>query len=247
MINSFIISEIGASIGNTIGNLIGFITVLIGAVALVALGLVIGGKLQPVVLRASHRLGIDETIRETPFAALFPDSEDGVSRSLAVLTKYYIAAVAFVLALEWVAVRSFVGSSTFLSHWAQDVFGYVPPIIIGLIVLFVGFVVANWMTEQVRQSSVANQFGSPPVLASATKAFGYFVVLVIGLDTMGVDVTILYTFAQAIAYAVGLAVALAVGIAFGWGGKDYVAENIDDWVEQSKSITGDSSVAPSDD
>lgn len=57
--------------------------------------------------------------------------------------------------------------------------------------------------------------------------------IVIGLDTMQVDVEILYIFAGAVAGGLGLALAIGLGIALGLGGRDYVAENIDDWVGQA--------------
>ncbi|MWV38741.1 hypothetical protein [Natrialba sp. INN-245] len=151
------------------------------------------------------------------------------------------------MAIEWLIHRYASVSTRFISNWAVEFFGYVPPILMGTVVLFLGFYLASHAADQVRQSSVAKGTGFSPALAGGTKMMLYFVVLVIGLDTMGVDVTILHTFAQGIAYGVGLAVALAVGIAFGWGGKDYVAENIENWPENSKQVAHESPAVTSDD
>jgi len=68
------------------------------------------------------------------------------------------------------------------------------------------------------------------VFADGLRVFLYFVVTVIGLGTMGVDVQILNTFAQAAAWGLAAGIALAIGIAFGLGGRDYVATNIGDWL-----------------
>jgi hypothetical protein len=60
--------------------------------------------------------------------------------------------------------------------------------------------------------------------------FLYFTAIVIGLDTMGIDVSILYVFANAIAWGVAAALAIGVGLAIGWGGHEYVANNINQWM-----------------
>jgi len=242
-------------IANTIrttleGHVVDFVDLfptLIAAAIIVYVGVVAGRKLQPVISDLGRRVELDETVRETPFGAFFPSGSGAVSRSFGVLLNYYVVAVAVFAAVEWVAMRTGTTTSWFVSTWAHDILSYVPPILLGIIVLFVGFFLANWATEQVSQSPVADRLESTLLLAGATKAFLYFVVLVIGLDTMGVDVTILHTFAQAFAYAVGLAVALAVGIAFGWGGKDYVAENIDGWLDRSRTVASDSAAITGDD
>lgn len=64
---------------------------------------------------------------------------------------------------------------------------------------------------------------------------------------MGIDATVLHTVARAASYAVGFAVALAVGTALGWGGKDYVADNVDDWVERSTAVGSGSKPVTGDD
>lgn len=217
------------------------------ALLVVYAAILVGRRLEPWVTSLGRQVKLDETVRETPFAAVFPDGPDGVSRTCGVLVKYYVAAVAVIAVVEWLAFRTGATTSWFFSNWAQDLFGYVPPLVLGILALFVGFSVANWATEQVRESTVAAQLGASALLAGITKALLYFVVLVIGLQTMGIDVAILHTFAQAFAFSVGLAVALAAGIAFGWGGKDYVAENIDDWVDQSRAVTSESATVTGDD
>jgi len=67
--------------------------------------------------------------------------------------------------------------------------------------------------------------------------FLYFTAVVIGLDTMGIDVQILYVFANAIAWGLAAALALGAGIAIGWGAHNYVAENIDRWMGDARSAT----------
>ena len=242
-----LVGTLGTAIENVLVGFVEFLPTLLGAALLVVLGTYLGRKLEPVVRTVGRRVELDEKVRETPFEALFPDGRDAVSSAFAVLVKYYVVAIGIVIAVEWVLMRTTNVTSWYTANFFQELLGYVPPILIGTLVLFVGFYLANWATEEVRDSAAAARFGASPLFAGATRAFLYFVVLVIGLDTMGVDVTIMHTFARAFAYGAGLALALAVGIAFGWGGKDFVAENIDDWFAASKPEADDSAAVPGDD
>ena len=60
--------------------------------------------------------------------------------------------------------------------------------------------------------------------------------IVVGLDTMQIDVEILYIFASAIAGGLGLALGL--------GGRDYVSENIDDWAGKASTEMDSSDTRP---
>ncbi|RQG92793.1 hypothetical protein EA462_00760 [Natrarchaeobius halalkaliphilus] len=239
--------DVRRSIERSIVDLVELVPLLLVAAAIVLIGVAIGNRVRPLVISTGRRIELDEKVRRTPFDALFSDDQKAVSRTFATITRYYVVIVAFFVAIEWVAFRYTASASWFFSTWAQDLLSYVPPIVVGLIVLFLGFYLASYAADQVRQSPIARGSGVSPALAGVTKGLLYFVVLVIGLETMGVDVTILHTFAQALAYGGGLAAALAIGIAFGWGGKDYVAENIDDWFERSRDVANESPVVTSDD
>ncbi|EMA33393.1 mechanosensitive ion channel family protein [Halobiforma nitratireducens] len=247
MTGPMLTTSIRASIEANLVGLVDFLPTIVGAALIVYLGVFLGRKLQPKVTDAGHRVGLDETVRATPFGALFPDGSDAVSRTFAVFLKYYIALIGVFAAIEWFAARTAMSSTWLVSTWGQDLLAYVPPIVIGIVILFVGFYLANWATEQVRASPAAEQLGFTPVLAGATKTILYFLVLVIGLETMPIDAGILHTFGQAFAYGLGLAAALAVGIAVGWGGKDYVAENIDDWFEQTRDAAEEANAVTGDD
>lgn len=229
------------------GRIVGFfefIPTLLAAALILALGIAVGIKLEPLIVKAGRRVDLDEKVRQTPFAALFGDGSAAVSKAFGVLVKYYVILIGAFAAVELIALQFVAG--WFLTAWAHDLLAYVPPIVLGILVLFVGFYLASYAADQVRQSPAARETGLSPFLAGGTKAFLYFLVLVIGLDTMGVDVAILHTFAEAFAYAAGLAAALAIGIAFGWGGKDYVAEHLDEWLENSKSVASESDVVSDD-
>lgn len=52
---------------------------------------------------------------------------------------------------------------------------------------------------------------------------------------MGIDVGILYVFAEAFVWGFAAAIAIGVGLAIGWGGHTYVEENVGRWMRRTSS------------
>lgn len=106
------------------------------------------------------------------------------------------------------------------------------------------FVVADFIGDAIMRTRAATQTAYTSWFAAGTRLFLYFTAVVIGLDTMGVDVSILLVFARALAYGLGAAIALGLGIAVGWGGRRYVADNVDRWMGEATSNTPRPSGSP---
>jgi len=102
---------------------------------------------------------------------------------------------------------------------------FLPNLVSGLLILLGGFILVDWIGEMIEEGSSSTL---PPALLSwFVKAVLYFVVITIALAEMGVDVTILYIIAQALAWSL----AIAIGIAFGWNLKDKIGL----WLEEALS------------
>jgi len=108
---------------------------------------------------------------------------------------------------------------------------YIPSLISGLIILIIGFTAADFVADIVRQAGVTGTY------AKAVNPFGdairlllYFIVLVVTLSRLGIDVTILYMFAQPFAWSI----ALAIGIALGWHLKDRIGPWVDHMLPKPK-------------
>ncbi|RQH01214.1 mechanosensitive ion channel family protein [Natrarchaeobius oligotrophus] len=217
-----------------------FLPPLLVAAFVVVVAFVLGDRLEPIVRRGGRRIDLDETVRETPFGAVLSEDSEVVSRGVGLFAKYYLVAIAIFGVAQWLGLE-------FVSGLLESALAYVPPLVGGLLILGVGFVVADYVADAVERSDAARNTGFAATVAAGTKAVLYFVVVVVGLETMGVNVAILYTFAQAFAFAAGLAAALAVGIAFGLGGKDHVAERLEEWLESTPDDDPDRAVADADD
>jgi hypothetical protein len=205
----------------------GAIQVIVAGVILVA-GFAIGRFVGDLVGGIVSGFGLDGFVRDTPLADL-TDAVGGIGNAVGRLVEfliYYFALVAAVDALDFPA----------LSEPLTGFIGQIPLLIGGLAVLVVGIYVADLLGDIVANADASR---AADIAGLAVQLFVYYIVIVFALDTAGFDTSVLTTlftsFVTALFGALGLALAIAIGIGLGWGSKDYVAENIDDWMGSARS------------
>ncbi|WP_440989711.1 mechanosensitive ion channel family protein [Haloarchaeobius baliensis] len=211
---------------NTLAGVVEFTPRLVGALLILLVGWVIGRFVFRVISRVADRIELDRLVLATPLGRMLGGTERAVSRSFGRLGAWFVYALAILAAADVLAVE-------LLSEWISLAVSYLPAFVVGLLIIVVGFVLADFLADAIARTQTVTETRYTDFFADGARIFLYFIAIVIGLDTMGVDVAILYTFAQAAAWGVAAGIALALGIAFGWGGKDYVANNIGGWLGQS--------------
>lgn len=211
------------TIDDIIDDVVDFAPRLLGALIILILGWIIGRFLGSVVRRLVRRTGIDRRMRGTRVASLF-QAEDGFSWAVGRITSYYIYLIAILAAADVLEIAV-------LSEWLDTAVSYIPSFIAGVLVIFLGLILADYIARMIRESPVSKRAGFAPIVAMIVQLFLYFVVLTIGLGTMGVDTTVLVVLVTAFVGGLGLALALGIGLAVGLGGQDYVADHLAGWVD----------------
>ncbi|WP_224268194.1 mechanosensitive ion channel family protein [Haloprofundus salinisoli] len=228
---------------DTVSSIVAFVPRLIGALAILLIGWVVGRVVARVVREVVDRAEIDRMALRTPVGGALGGTEQAVSGTLGKLAAYYVYLLAVLAAANALAI-------TLLSQWISTAVSYLPAFLAGLLVIVLGFIVADFIARVVQQSSTATETRYSGVLADGVRLFLYFSVLVIGLDTMGFSVRVLYIVAQAVAYGLGAAIAIGVGLALGFGARGWVADNIDNWAGRASRGSpefSDSTVSSDDD
>ncbi|WP_225332947.1 mechanosensitive ion channel family protein [Halomicrobium urmianum] len=213
---------------DAIGDVLAFLPRLIGAIIILLVGWIIGRVVSGIVERLVDAARVDEMVLDTPLGQMLGGTQRAVSRAFGTLAKWFVYALAILTAADVLAIQ-------ILSQWINRAVSYLPAFVAGLLIIVLGFVVADFVGDAITRTRAATQSNYTQLFATGTRLFLYFIVIVIGLDTMGVDVSILYVFARALAWGLAAAIAIGVGVALGWGGKDFVAENIDRWARSGKS------------
>ncbi|QLD89246.1 hypothetical protein HWV07_09470 [Natronomonas salina] len=225
------VAQVGAvedQFREALGAAITFLPRLIGALIILLIGWVVGRAIGGVVERLVDRVELDEMVLETPLGNILGGTERAVAHAFGTLTRWFVYALAILAAADVLAIAV-------LSEWINTAVSYLPAFVAGLLVIILGFVVADFVGDAIKRTEAATRTGYTNWVATGVQLFLYFVVIVIGLDTMGIDVGILFVFARAMAWGLAVALALGLGISFGLGGQDYVRENIDRWARSGKS------------
>ncbi|WP_232686416.1 mechanosensitive ion channel family protein [Halobacterium zhouii] len=208
----------------TVQSIIAFLPRLVGAIVILIIGWIIGAILGGIVKRITDSVGLDAHATDTPLGRM-SSGDDPVSTLLGKITAWFVYALAILAAADALAIE-------ILSEWLARAVSYLPAFIAGLLVIIVGFVVADIIGDVIRSSLGSTAKSS--WFADGVRMFLYFTAIVIGFDTMGIDIELLYIFARALAWGLAIGIGAAIAIAFGWGAKDYVSNNISQWAGKAK-------------
>ena len=192
--------------------------VLVFGLILVA-GWVVGRFVGFLVKNLLSRIGADSVLRKS-------------SIGRAIIKSGYTASQFFDNVCRWIiylAAALFAFNSLGIPSISQSVLSFssiLPDVVAGLIVLIVGFVLSDWFGEFVKRSIPQEQRETLYLgaLAEILKVILYFITITLALRQIGIDTTILYIFAEAIAWGIAIAVGIAAGIIAGWFFKDRVKE-----------------------
>jgi len=200
---------------------------ILAAVLILILGWILGRAIGAVVRRIIDGTEMDQMVLNTPLSRVIGDTERSISRTLGKIAKWFIYLLAFLAAANVLAIPM-------LSEWISTALTYIPAFVAGLLVILIGFILGDFVgdaisnTRRTTGTRYTNWFGH------GVRFFLYFVAVVIGLDTMGIDVTLLYIFARALAWGLAIGLALAIGIGVGWGSRDYVSEHLEEWIRKGR-------------
>ncbi len=215
--------DVPTYVEGTIVSIVTFLPKLVGAIIVLLIGWFVGLATARFVRAVADRIDLDRAVLETPIGRILGGTEQSVSRAFGTLAKWFVYAVAILAASNVLAIP-------LLSQWIATAVSYLPAFVAGLFVIVFGFVIADFIGDAIQRTRAATQTAYTAWFAAGARLFLYFTAIVIGLDTMGIDVEILLVFANAFAWGLAAAIAIGIGLALGWGGHHYVQDNIEGWM-----------------
>lgn len=193
---------------------IGFVPQLLGALIVFIIGLIVAAGLGALVERLIGMLKLDKALARVGV-------EQYVERAgLRLNSGRFLGQIVY-----WFVVITFLLASSdllgffALSSFLEQVLLYIPQVVVGVLIMLVTVIVANFLRKVVKASVMSARLHAANFLGAIT----WYAVIIFGLATalaqLGLDVTILNT----VITGVIAMFALAGGIAFGLGGKEYAA------------------------
>ncbi|MFB6469756.1 MAG: hypothetical protein TU36_000735 [Vulcanisaeta sp. AZ3] len=189
-----------------------FYTVLT-AVIIIIVGYVIGRLVEILIKKISYTTGLDAFFRKTSVGRALLRSGYTAGDFLGLFVKWiiYIAAIFYAL-LE----LSYISPNlSFLYDTSRSVLSYLPYLVSGIIILIIGLIMVDWISDYFKRSYPTNDQYTQTLLNFVGDAFRfilYYMVITIALSVMKVNVEILYIFAQGLAWAVAIGLGVAIGL-----------------------------------
>jgi hypothetical protein len=195
-----------------------FISVLpqiLVAILVLVVGWIIAGALKSVVQRVFARLKVDSALDAAGVDTLAQRAGYQLNSGAFVgtLVKWFIIVVFFVAALD---ILNLSQATAFLS---QIVLGYIPQVIVGVLILFGGLILASVAKKMVVASVTASSLGSSELLGKFTY---YAIVLFTAVAALN-QLAIAPEMMQMLFAGLVFGLSLAFGLAFGLGGRDAAA------------------------
>ena len=224
-----VVNTITGALTDAVAAFVGFLPTLVTALLIVGLGSAIAIGIGRFTTQIANYANLDARAADTPLAAIF-NGRPRVALIAGTVVKVYGVLLALRMAAGYLGL-------TGLNTWLAQVVGYLPQVIGGLAIIGGGMMAASY-AGTAAERSMSGMVGA--IVTPILKGVLYFMVVVVGVDTMGINVQIVYVVGETLSTALGLGLALALGLALGLGGQEYVAEHIGEWADGSGSAGGGS-------
>jgi hypothetical protein len=207
-----------ASLAGALNTFLSAIPRIIGFVVVLIVGWIISSLLARGTEALLHAVRFNDLARRSGFSdfVLKMGVKDDASGVIAGIVKWFVRLITLVIAFDTLGLPAVSGVLQQLLLW-------LPNLVVALVVLVIGGLAANALSQLVRGATAGAGFSNPGILATVAKAAVWTFAAVVALTQLGIATTLINTI------VIGLigALALATGLAFGLGGRDRAAQLLD--------------------
>jgi hypothetical protein len=191
---------------------------LLGFAVVLVVGWVLSSLLARGVAVVLQAVRFDDLARRSGFAGFV--QKMGVRQEpagvIGGVVKWFVRLITLVVAFDLLGLPA-------VSVVLQQLLLWLPNLIVALVVLVIGGLAADALSQVIRGTTAEAGFDNPDVLAAVTKVSVWAFAIVVAVNQLGIATTLINTLLVGV---VG-AVAPASGLAFGLGGRDRAAQILD--------------------
>jgi small-conductance mechanosensitive channel len=212
--------------GTLFVGVIAFLPKLIVAIVIIILGWLIGAALSNIIGKIFKALKVDSALEAAGAKQLVNKAGFGLNsgRFVGEMVKWFVVLVTLM------AVLSILGLSEVTFFLQGIVIGYLPQVIVAVLILVVAIVLAEVMRKVVMASAKAAGVRKAGFLGSVTKWSIWIFAVLAALFQLNIAAT----FIQTLFTGAVVAFSLALGLSFGLGGRDAAKEVIEDMRREIK-------------
>lgn len=196
-----------------------FIPNLIVALVILAIGWAIGAAVGKAIAHFMKVIKFDEALRRAGFENFVRKAGLNLNSGhfLGGIVKYFVIIVFLIASFD------VLGLNQVTAFLQQIVIGYLPQLIIAVLILLVGGVVGDVVARVVNASAKTASLASANVLSVVAKWSVWVFAILVALSQMGIA----GAFIQTLFTGFVVAVSLALGLSFGLGGQQAAARAIE--------------------
>jgi hypothetical protein len=207
-----------ASLAGALNTFLSAIPRIIGFAVVLIVGWIISSLLARGVEALLHTVKFNDLARRSGFADFVQKMgvRDDSSGVIASIVKWFVRLITLVVAFDTLGLPA-------VSNVLQQLLLWLPNLVVALVVLVIGGLAANGLSQLVRGTTAQAGFTNPDMLATVTKVAVWGFAIVVAVNQLGIATTLINTLLIGI---VG-AFSIAFGLAFGLGGRDRAAQMLD--------------------
>lgn len=206
-----------------------YLPTITGVIVVLAVGWIAGRALGKGISKVLDRAGVDDALRKTVIGRALERSGITCVGFFDLIIRWFIYLIAIFAAVDLIRIEV-------VSRYMSMIVQYIPSLIAGVLVLLIGFIVVDFISDFVKTVGKEAKIEYSTVFADGLRLFLYTVVIILALEQMKIDVSILYVFVNAFAWGIGIGVCVGLGIALGWGFKDVIATSAKEWAESITKV-----------
>lgn len=201
------------------GEVINFLPSIAVAVLVLVVGAIIASALKGLTERVSKKVGLDNALDAAGVDSITEKAGYKLSAGVFIgtLVKWFILLVFFIVALDILRLDEV---TTFLR---EIVIGFLPQVIVAVLILMVAVIVANTVRNMVVASTKLAGMSRPELFGKVA----YVAIITIAVLAALNQLNIASELIQPLFMGIVFAISLALGLAFGLGGKDAASRVID--------------------
>jgi len=218
------------SLTRALGDIMSFVPKLIGALVILLVGWLISRAVEALVTRGLRMVRFNQIADRAEIDQFLVRA--GVRMDpAAVLGKlaYWFLMLSFLIAAFGAL------GMTQVEGVLANIIGFIPNVVVAVVVLLLGALIANFVANLVRGSAGMSRVGDPNLLATIARVSVLVFATLMALDQLQIAPTIINTLWTAL---IGM-FAVAGALAFGLGGRDVAKRMLEDWYDKGQQKAQD--------
>lgn len=198
---------------------------ILGFVIIIVVGWLIASLIEKAIAALLRAIKFNELAARSGFAGFVGKmgTRTDSAGMIAAIAKWFVRLIALVVAFDALGLPA-------VSDVLHQLLLWLPNLVVALVVLVIGGLAANALSNLVRGAAAQGGLGNPDFLAKVTTVLVWAFAIVVAVNQIGIATTLINTLFMA---TVG-AVALALGLSFGLGGRETAAEIVRNWYRKGQ-------------